>query len=67
MRSAGPGLSTAGGCTFRREQLTPVVEAVSAAQINYHVFHVGGTGLSPNLDNFAGSTGAETGILSWPD
>ena len=47
--------------------MTPVVEAVSAAQINYHVFHVGGTGLSPNLDNFAGSTGAETGILSWTD
>jgi hypothetical protein len=52
---------------FRREQLPPVAEAVSAAQINYHVFHVGGTGLSPNLDNFAGSTGAQTGILSWTD
>jgi hypothetical protein len=65
--STGPVLSGAGGCMFRREQLPPVEEAVSAAQITYHVFHVGGTGLSPNLDNFAGSTGAETGILSWTD
>lgn len=65
--SQGPALSASGGCTFRREQLPPVEEAVSAAQINYHVFHVGGTGLSPNLDNFAGATGAETGILSWTD
>lgn len=65
--SQGPPLSGAGGCRFRREELPPVEEAVSAAQINYHVFHVGGTGLSPNLDNFAGATGAETGILSWTD
>jgi hypothetical protein len=65
--STGPALSGAGGCTFRRDQLAPVEEAVAAAQINYHVFHVGNTGLSPNLDNFAGSTGARSGILSWTD
>lgn len=65
--SSGPAVSGAGGCAFRREQLPPVEEAVSAAQINYHVFHVGNTGLSPNLDNFAGSTGAQSGILSFTD
>lgn len=65
--SQGPAVSTAGGCVFRRDQLAPVEEAVSAAQINYHVFHVGNAGLSPNLDNLAGSTGAVTGILSFTD
>ena len=60
-------LSGAGNCAFRREELQPVAEAVSAAQINYYVFHVGGSGVSPNLDNFAGATGAETGMLSWSD
>ena len=65
--SRGPVLSGAGGCDFRREQLPPVQEAVSAAQINYHVFHVGGSGLSPNLDNLAGATGAESSILSFTD
>lgn len=65
--SIGPLVSGAGNCAYRREELAPVAQAVSAAQINYHVFHVGGTGLSANLDNFAGVTGAETGILSWTD
>lgn len=65
--SIGPLASGAGNCTYRQEELPPVAEAVSAAQINYHVFHVGGTGLGVNLDNFAGATGAETGILSWTD
>ncbi|HEY0875199.1 MAG TPA: VWA domain-containing protein, partial [Vicinamibacterales bacterium] len=65
--STGPAVSMAGGCVFRRDQLAPVEEAVSAAQINYYVFHVGNTGLSPNLDNFAGSTGAQSGILSFTD
>ena len=63
----GGGLSGAGNCQFRREHLPPVEAAVSAAQINYHVFHVGGAGNSPNLDNFAGSTGAESSVLSWSD
>ena len=65
--STGPLVSGAGNCTFRREELAPVEQAVSAAQINYHVFHVGGSGLSTNLDNFAGATGAENGLLSWTD
>jgi len=63
----GGGLSGAGNCQFRREHLPPVEAAVSAAQINYHVFHVGGAGNSPSLDNFAGSTGAESSVLSWSD
>ena len=65
--SIGPLVSGAGNCAYRREELAPVAQAVSAAQINYHVFHVGSTGLGANLDNFAGVTGAETGILSWTD
>lgn len=63
----GGGLSGAGNCQFRREHLPPVEAAVAAAQINYHVFHLGGAGNSPNLDNFAGSTGAESSVLSWSD
>jgi hypothetical protein len=63
----GGGLSGAGNCQFRREHLPPVEAAVAAAQINYHVFHVGGAGNSPSLDNFAGSTGAESSVLSWSD
>jgi hypothetical protein len=65
--TTAPQISAAGNCGFRREELPPVAEAVEGAQINYHVFHVGGTGLSPNLDNFAGATGADTGTLSWTD
>ena len=63
----GGGLSGAGNCQFRREHLPPVEAAVAAAQINYHVFHVGGAGNSPSLDNFAGSTGADSSVLSWSD
>jgi hypothetical protein len=63
----GGGLSGAGNCQFRREHLPPVEAAVAATQINYHVFHVGGAGNSPSLDNFAGSTGADSSVLSWSD
>jgi hypothetical protein len=65
--TTAPQVSAAGNCSFRREELPPVAEAVEGAQISYHVFHVGGTGLSPNLDNFAGATSGETGSLSWTD
>jgi hypothetical protein len=65
--SGSSTLSGAGNCTFRREQLPPVEEAVSATQINYRVLHVGGAGNSANLDNFAGSTGADSAVLSWAD
>ncbi|HJR60286.1 MAG TPA: hypothetical protein VJ813_12825 [Vicinamibacterales bacterium] len=68
---SGPGAargnpaSGAGNCLYRTEQLRPVAETIAAAQINYHVFHLGPSGLSPSLDNFAGATGGESGILSW--
>jgi len=62
-----PGISAAGNCTYRREDLNAVEQVVAATQINYYVFHVGGTGLSPNLDNLAGATGAQSGMLSWTD
>lgn len=60
-------MSSAGNCIFRNDQLRRIAEEIAATQVNYHVFHLGPSGLSPSLDNFAGATGGQTGILSWSE
>jgi hypothetical protein len=56
-----------GECMIRREELLPIANAISATQINYRVFNVGAAGASSALEDFAGSTGAETNVLSFAE
>jgi hypothetical protein len=61
-----PQTVTGGQSCVRPEEITAVERALAFAQVSTYAVHVG-TGLSPGLNDVAGSIGAETERLSFSD
>lgn len=59
------GDSESGPCAPRRDDLRALEEAISAAQINLHLFTVDDVQRSWGFDTVAGNTGGGSSLLTW--